>query len=298
MKLITKPRIIGIVLLVIGILGYLAQKSNSIVIGIAGIILIIAPTKHTSHVLELFIDTFKRWKIIIITALYDAIYWLFVYGIIYFFKWQLQKAAANAQATAVLSGVMTPEAAEPTANALQGFVFTIFGGAAIAFILCLLAYTLARGMIWATIADKKPDKKLFIKMLGANAGWWAIWGILFVLIALGGKNNPNSKMALFGLLAVATYFTPIMHAIFIKTRQIGYSISNGLAWGIARVHRFIIPYIFALIVFVIMYQPFRLVQNTAYLQPASMLFVVLFFAWLKIYIYDVVTEFEEVRKIK
>jgi len=298
MRFTTKPRIMGLVLLVIGILGYLAQKENSILFGIAGIILLIAPTKHTSHMLELFINTFKRWKTIIITALYDALYWLFIYGTVYFLKWQLQKAAANAQAKAFLSGAITPETAGPTANALQGFVFTIFGGAALAFILCLLVYTLARGMMWSTIADKKPDKKLFIKMLGANAGWWAIWGILFLLIALGGKNNPAAQQALLGLLVIATYFTPIMHTLFIKTRQIGYSISNGIAWGIARVHKFIIPYIFALIVLLIMFQPFRLVQNTAYLQPASMLFVVIFFAWLKIYIYDIVKEFEEIRKLK
>ena len=298
MNFFTKPRLIGIVLVILGVLGYLAQKSNSALIAIAGIILFIAPSRHTDNMLELFISTIKAWKTIIITALYDAIYWLFVYGAVYFTKWQLQEKVIAAQSKAVLSGSMTPETAGATAEALQGFAITIFGGAAIVFALCLIAYTLARGMIWSTITDKKPDKKLFLKFLGANAGWWIIWGLLFVIISLSGKSNPATKQALFVLLSIAVYFTPIMQTIFIKTRAIGYSVGNGIAWGIARVHRFIVPYIFALIVLVIIYQPFRLLQNTRYLMPASMLFFVLYFAWLRIYVYGVVKEFEELKKLK
>jgi len=290
MKFITKPRIIGVILLIIGIIGWMVDKKGSFWAGLAGIIILIAPTKHAEAMLDLFVDTVLKWKTVIITALYDALYWLFVYGAAYFLIWRIQVKAAMAQTSTVFdtAQMMNAEVATQNLAIMQTFLFTFVGGGVLVFVLCILAYTLSRGMIWSTITTKKPNKKFFFKMFGLTLGWGAIWTVLFVIIAIGLKGSADTKQALLGLLMVAVYFTPIVYTLFTDKNLIGYSISNGLAIGIAKVHKFIIPYTYAFVAYIILYQVFRLLQYTAFMKPASMLFVVLYFSWLRIYIYNIV----------
>lgn len=295
-KHITIPRIIGIVLVVIAALVYYTGQQGSFGLAIAGILLIIAPTKHAQAMFDLFIQTFQNWKTIIITALYDAIYWLLVFGTVYFLKWKVELKVAATQAMATLSKeelLKSAAATSQTANALESFVYFIFTSAALAFIFCFIIYALSRSLIWTTIANQKINKKFILKFTGLNALWWLIWLPLFLIVIIGSKDSPTTtKQTVTLLLLVATHFTPIVHTLYMKKHLIGHSIGNGIGWGIAKIHRFIIPYAYIFVTYVILYQVYRLAENTPWINPASMLFVVLFIAWVRTYVYEIVKEFK------
>ncbi len=293
-KLLTTPRLIAIALIAIAILTYYLGKEGAITLGIVGIILIIAPTKHAQEMFDKYFETMKNWKTFVITALYEALHWLFIFGAVYFLQWRVmtKMAIAQAQSSLTQEGMQNPVLASQTANALEGFVYFIFISAALALLFGFIVYVISRALIWTTITQQKINKKFLIKFTGLNACWWLVWLPLFALLMIGMSKQPYSKEAITVMLFIAAYFSPITHTLYMKTHKIGYSIGNGIAWGIARVHRFIVPYSYAFVTYVILYQLYRLAQTTSWIKPVSIVFVILFIAWLRIYIYEIVKEFK------
>lgn len=288
------PRIIGILLIIIATLVYFTNAKGYIGLFISGLILIIASAHYTQKMLDLFIEAVSNWKILFITALYDAIYWLLVFGSVYFFKWRLQVKTAAAQAGTILTkeAMTNPDLVAKNAEMLQQFVVFLTVGGLLLLIFCFLAYTFSRGLIWTTISKQKADKKFFTRWLGVNFFWWIIWTPIFLLVILAMKNNPLAKGSIAMLLFVASYFTPIMHTLYMQTHKTGQSLANGLGWGLSKLHLLIVPYTYAFVTYVIVFQLFRLAQNTTVVQPISMLFVVLFISWMRIYLYHIIKQFK------
>jgi len=293
-KHITKTRIIGIILLVISLLAYFSGKAGSTSLALAGIILLIAPTKHGKSMFDLFINSFTRWKTIVITALYESLFWLAIFGTMYFFysKFQAKLVSTEAQTFLTPQAMTQAPLLQQTNTAIYSFIQFVIVGAVVVILISFLAYTLSRTMIWTTLANKEPSKKFFLKFAALNAGWWGIWIAINLLIVFAMSSHPNLKEALVVLLLLAFYFGPIVQTLYMTKGLVGYSISNGVAWGIAKIHLLIVPYTFAFVLYVIAYQPFKLVQSTQMLSPASMLFVVIFIAWLRTYIYSVIKTFK------
>jgi len=292
-KTLTKTRIIGLILLAIAILTYFTGRQGSTVLGVAGIILLITPTKYGQHIFDLFINTFSRWKTIIIIALYDAVYWMLVFGAVFLFQWQLNIRATTAQAATVLTkgALASPDLVSQNLDAIKGLMTFIIVGVILLVAFCYILYTLSRGLIWTTITNQKPTKKFYKGFFKLNAIWWAIWLPLFLLVSLALKSSPTLKDAFVVLFVGAVYFSPIVHSLYMLKHNIGYSLSNGFGWGVGRVHRFIIPYTFAIVLYIIIYQIFRIAPAN-FAQPASMLFVVVFLAWLRVYLYSIIKEFK------
>ncbi len=294
MSFFTKTRIIGILLLVIAVLGVLAKKPGAAWLGVLGIILLIAPSKHTQHMLDLFTTSFTGWKTIIITALYDAVYYSLLRLAWEFVKWQLQvkAAAAESQSTLTQTALANPELVAQNIIAAQSMLgFMLAAGIGI-LIFSFITYTISRGLIWTTIAQQKFNKTFLLKFAGLNALWWLVWAPFFILVSLAGKTSPYVKDSYLAILFIAMYFTPIVHILYMKKHLIGYSIGNGLGWGISKIHRLIIPYSFGLVIWIIAYQLFRLFATTIYIEAAWWLFVVLFIAWLRTYLYHAIQTFK------
>jgi len=217
-----------------------------------------------------------------------------VFGSVYFLMWQIsiRGAAAQAGTTLTKEAMMQPDLVAQNVGALKSFITFTIVGAVIVMLFCFAAYVLRRGMIWTTIANQKPNKKFFLRFLRLNAAWWAIWLPIFFIVGAGLSRSPNIKEGLVGLMFIAVYFAPIVYTLYMQKHLIGYSIGNGIAWGIAKIHRFVVPYVYAIIVYVILFQVFRLFMNTMLFKPVSMLFVVLYFAWLRTYLYEIIKEFK------
>ncbi len=294
MSFFTKTRMIGILLLVIAVLGVLAKKTGAQWLGVLGIILLIAPSKHTQHMLELFTRTIMNWKMLIITALYDAIYYSLLRLAWEFIKWQLQVrgAAAEAQSTLTQTALANPDLVAQNISAAQSMLgFMLAAGIGI-LLFSFITYTISRGLIWTTIAQQKLNKTFLLKFAGLNALWWLVWAPFFILVSLAGKTSPYVKSSYLVILFIAMYFTPIVHTLYMKKHLIGHSIGNGLGWGISKIHKLIVPYTFALVIWIIAYQLFRLFTTTIYIEAAWWLFVILFIAWLRTYLYQIIQTFK------
>lgn len=293
-KYFTTPRIIAILLLIIAGIAYFAQTNGSTILGIMGIILLIAPTKHSQQKLDQLIKTITNWKTIIITSLYDALFWLVAAGSASFYMWKLQTNIEKTQTGMAFTkqGMINPTTAGPMADAIQSIMGFLIWGMIIVLLLSFIAYYISRTAIWTTITKQKVNKKFLLKYFGINACWWLLWLIPLSFFIIVSTKTPQARTLVIGVFFIAAYFTGILHPLFMRTHKIGYSFGNALGWGISKVHKLIVPYTYAFIIYIIIYQPFKLIQNTMYVKPASMLLVVIFLAWLRTYIYETVKEFK------
>ena len=134
MKLITKTRTIGITLLAIAVLVYLLGRTGWTSLGIASILLIVAPAKHAQAMLDKYTTSFAKWKTIIITTLYDGVYWLLVFGTAYFLQWKIQSKVAASQSQILIAKeqMLDPALLAQSTAGLQNFVYSIFAGIAAA----------------------------------------------------------------------------------------------------------------------------------------------------------------------
>lgn len=293
MKLITAPRIIGIIAIIASAIAYYLQQQGAITAGILGLILIISPTKHAQEMLQLCIKNFIKWKTILLTALYDAIYWMLIFGAVALFvKWEAFKVkGTQAVATMTKEAILDPALAAQNAQALQGFLIYSIISAIILIIICLIIYTISRGLIWTTIAKIKLTRKFFLKLLALNSLWWLIWLPIYLLFLMAAA-KAGTKIGIMTLFFISVYFTPILQILFTKKQKIGYSLSHGIAYGITKIHKLIVPITYAVIIYIIIYQPLRLIQNTIAFKPAAILIVVLYFAWLRTYLYEIIKQFK------
>jgi len=288
-----KPRIIGIIILALAITAYFFKISGAKLLAVIGAILIISPTKHSQEMLKLCIQSIKRWKTIILTALYDAVFWLITAGILFvFIKWESLKSV-QAQATIKLTSeaLIQTELLQQNVSGLQSFLIYSLIAGLIVITICLAIYTISRALIWTNISKQKLTKKFFLKFLGLNAIWWLIWLPIYFLIGVAAA-KAGTKIVILLLFAITAYFTPILHTLFTKKQLIGHSLGHGIAYGITKFYKLIVPITYALIIYIIIYQPFRLLQNTKFYQAATILLVVIYLAWLRTYLYEAIKKFE------
>lgn len=286
-----KTKIAGAIIIIIAIISYFKELQGAIALAILGAILLITPKKHAQENLKLAIKSVKRWKTILLTAAYDAIFWLLTSAtLLLALKWvNIEAITAQAKATLTPEGMINPETAAETAKALQNFIIHSIIAGIIILIIILIIYTLSRGLIWTKIAKIKPNKKFFKKFLALNAIWWAIWLPIFIIIGISAKTNIKSAMT--GLFIIGFYLTPIIHTTFTKKQQIKQSLKSTI-YGITRIHKLIIPYTYAFLAYIIIYQAFRLAQSTKYFQTITILFVVIYLAWIRTYLYEVIKQFK------
>ncbi|MBI4145883.1 hypothetical protein HY489_00940 [Candidatus Woesearchaeota archaeon] len=294
---LTSARLIGLLALIIGVVAQMAGYSGMLVV-LAGIILLVAPTKYCQRHLDMLVESLKG-RTILLVALYDALFWLLFFGSGYFILWRFNIAGQVAQATTTL----TPQAMINPAMTLQNLesvrmlAWTLVIGLLILLLFNFVTHTISRALMWSNIADKPLNKSFFKRFFAVNGAWWALWLIPFCILAFALAKNPQLlAFAFIGLLIIASYFTLIVHVLFVMGKKVGVCISHGIAFGIAKFYRFLVPFSFALIAYVIVFQLFRIATYYApdrLLQPLSMLFVVLFLAWLRVYLYPVVKEFSD-----
>jgi len=297
LSFLTIPRIISLGLFAIaGLLFILGQSWFGYVL--AGIILFSAPTKHAKTRFDKLLDAFKRWKTIIITALYDAAYWMFIFA----GTWILQNALTKKSQAMEAAGIVSREAlANPrtaaTAAAAMGDVYHYIIASIVGIIIyATIVYGISRTLIWTTIANEKLTKKFTWRFMLTNSIWWLIFLAPIVVTMLAVQQAGNKQLVaqggLFLTIILFTYFSPIMQTLFMRTRKIGYSIGNGLGFGISKLGYLIVPYTYAILVYLIAMRPLQLFQTTLYINYLNLVFIVLYFAWLRIYLYSIIKDFK------
>ena len=193
--------------------------------------------------------------------------------------------------TLTKEAILKPEILGQNIQSLRGFVIHTITGAILLLILCLIIYTISRALIWTSISKTKLTRKFLLKFLGLNSVWWLIWLPVYVLVGTAAAQT-GIKASIVVIFIITAYFTPILHTLFTKKQLIGHSLGHGIAYGITKFYKLIVPITYALIIYIIIYQPFRLLQNTKFYQAATILLVVIYLAWLRTYLYEAIKKFE------
>lgn len=298
LPLFTIPRIIGVLLAIISITLYLSSQDQWFALALAGAILLFAPRKHAKTRFDKLTDSFTHWKTILITGVYDIVYWLAVFMGAYFLQARVQAKSLTMPSNLLTrEALLNPETANVAGPLVKQFYTFLLGIFAVYLAFIFIAYCLTRALIWSTLAKKKFTKQFLLRFSGLNAAYWGIWLIPAVLLIFIAGNAGTGKELLmrsaFMLIGAGFgYFAVIVHTLYMKTHKIGHSLSHGIAWGIARLHLLVVPYTYIFLAYLIFYQAIRLLQNTAIIQPISALFVVLFIAWVRTYLYTIIKEFK------
>ena len=152
--ILTTPRIIGIVCIIIAIICYYAKLGKWLGLGIAGLILLLTPKNYGKKVFTFLTKSFKLGKWFAFSMLYDALFWLvFVIAII------LCASAVNAKTQAIATQLTQPEMVEALqANTalINSMINTLITWVVILFIITIVVYTIFKGLIWLTLFKQKP----------------------------------------------------------------------------------------------------------------------------------------------
>jgi hypothetical protein len=248
----TTTRIIGIAVLLLSIFFYFTNPSAGVYLLLAlSLILSFAPEKYGEDSLKKLINALNKNLLIIV--LFDALFWLVFFVTAYFSNSLFEKTAKSFLGFDPKSTISSLDMTKVQAatSSIKTF-FIVLGLIALGFIILnLLAYSLSRCFIWFTLLKKKFNLKLFMKFLGFNSMWWVLWAVIFVFLVL--KREPEILPLFAGALIILYIHTStVAHYYLTKTNKVKESFMKAFAIAYGKLHLFILPYSFILLVYFIL----------------------------------------------
>lgn len=292
MNKLTVPRIAGIILIIIAILSFLLRQEG-IILGLAGLVFILAPSDYARKQFDWFTATFSHGRIVLVTFLYDAFSWLLIAEFGFFYLSRARSFISELEANGFKLALKTPALASNAAESVQQLAAFFVAGISLLVMASFAVYVFFRFLSWITVAKQRFSRNLFVKFVGLNVLMWIFWILIIVFLGISLKQNPAIVSVLVLLMIFAAYFTILIHSLFFKTHRIGYSISNGLSIGVGKIHRLLVPFALVISLYIIAFQLFKLIQflPLGSLQTfVSFIFLILFLAWLRFYLYKIITE--------
>ena len=151
-------------------------------------------------------------------------------------------------------------------------VFRGIGTTILFLFLAMLIVALGKGYSWGKLLGKKlPLKKALFFSLSLTL-WVVIWAGLFVLIALGVRQNLQKYLGVLHVLAFI-YFSFLVIPAFIETKKPARSIWLAISRGIKKIHLLLPPMVLMLFVGTLSY--LILLPLVAPLHPALILFILI-----------------------
>ncbi|MBI2576787.1 hypothetical protein HYV84_06230 [Candidatus Woesearchaeota archaeon] len=151
-------------------------------------------------------------------------------------------------------------------------VFRGIGATIIFLFLMMLIVAVGKGYSWGKLLGKKLQIKKAIFFSLSLTLWVILWAGLFVLIALGVKQNLQKYLGVF-LVAVFSYLTLLFIPLFMETQKPLRSIWVAASLGIKKIHLFLPPLIIMLLLGVALY--LILLPLVAPLHPALILIILI-----------------------
>ena len=212
----TTSRLIGILVLLICIIAYLSEKGGVVLLFIAGLIIMFSSKRTASVSLERLTSSVFNYKVLFITALFDALFWLVVLFAGYFTHWLLQKKTLAIQSATTFSKQMLtdPNLTSQGAIHLQSFFVLMVASLILLAFFSVVIYTFSRAFIWTAISNKKLNRHFFVKFFGLNVLWVLILSPLFIFTVASAKTISQAKPVFMLLFIPLFYFTPIIHVFF------------------------------------------------------------------------------------
>lgn len=237
-----------------------------------------------------FLNSFKNKKIL----------WIFCYDIcLLLIALILVKGASKIMASQLerlgLTNVqtLTPEIISQQLGAIKTLAITFFIIITIFYLINIFNYSLFRTWVWTKIMNKQPTKTFVKKFFLLNLIWITGWMALFIL-GVTALSKEYYVYMIGIILILYIHLTTIMHHSFTWKQEIKRSIGKAFTLGLGNIGRFIIPYIYIIIIYIILTKVFVVIPLQA--QYVSMfVLILLFLAWYRIYINSVIIRIQKRR---
>lgn len=238
-------KIVAIAVIVIAAAAFFIKIPGAIILGATGVLLLILPTKYISDLITKYFGVFKQYKKIASTIAYDALFWAAITGLAVVYQKLFEKKLLAEYAKTGFSKqaiLADPTTAAATAESLRGIVVYTIAGLAVFVILTFIAYTISRYFIWTEISNQKRGKKTFwayTRLLGA---WWGLLLIPAAVIIVAAAKTPSVTALLAIFVILAGHFNNFLFTNLTKTNKAGQSLTMGIAMGLSKIHKVIVPY--------------------------------------------------------
>lgn len=285
-KLITIPRVIGVLLIVIAALAYGTQGMlRTALLAIAGLVFLLSPRdsshKHWQH----FLASFRLKKEFALIMLYDIVFWALLAVLTLVLANVMRGQVETLKGVQVSQGLQLANL--PLYNDLLHGFFTNAAIALIIFWACaIIAYSLSRGLIWLTLLEKQSQQPFFIRFGLLNIVWCTLW-LAFLIFVATAVVQPTAAYALLVLFILYAHLTTVLHYQYTKLRAFGKSIKDAFGIGLGSLGSFAQPYCYIFIAYVILSQIERIVHGTAALVAAFIIFLI-FMAWYRTYLRNII----------
>lgn len=281
-EIVTMPRIIGTVLVIIAVLVSIMQQSvDALIIAIPGLILLLTPNKSAKEQFKEFINSLRLKKEYAWIMFIDAMCWvlcaLLSFGLYAFLKSNIEKLR-----TIPLETSLNPAMLSAYNDVLQSFFINAIIALVVFYLLALIAYSISRGMIWLVLLKKQARTQFFMRLGLLNLIWCTIW-VFIAGFFFATMKSSLAIIALFAIIAILyIHLTTVLHYSYTKNNTFRDAFKDAFGIGIGSLARFVQPYCYIFIIYALLSQIPWIMQGK---MQVAITYVLLFafMAWYRIY---------------
>jgi hypothetical protein len=286
-KYIIMPRIIGIVLIVIAALASITQGAfRAGLLAIVGLILLFSPTAHTRKQWQRFLASFAFTKEFALIILYDVVFWALLAVLSLVLAVTMRGQITSLQSIQLGQGLAFSQL--PAYNGIIEHFFTVaIVGLLLYWLLIVASYSLSRGLIWLTLQKKDIQAGFFARFSLLNLLWCTLWLAAGLFLATK-VVQPTSAYAVISLSILYVHLATVLHSQYAKTRAFGKSLKDAFGIGLGEIIHFVHPYCYISVIYVILSQLQRLVQDARGALIVAFIIFLVFMAWYRAYLNAVI----------
>ncbi|MEM4239923.1 MAG: hypothetical protein QXK08_01925 [Candidatus Woesearchaeota archaeon] len=277
-EIVTMPRIIGLVLVIIAVLSYKRGYVQAALIAIAGLVLLFSNKEYAIRQFRAFLGSFRLKKDFVLVMFIDAAFVVLVVLLGFALYAVMMRNIAALEPIQV--GATLTEEMLTTYNDIIGNVFMKAIIAVIIFWLIFVAlYSVARSLIWLVLLGKRARLSFLARMFGISIAWCTVWFGFMVLLLANARQVTGAYLFIIMML-LYTHITTVLHYSYTKNRAIGIALKDAFGTGLGSIISFVHPYCYFFIVYVVLIQLPRLVQDKAALAVSFIVYFA-FMAWYR-----------------
>ncbi|GEM_PF-6861612 len=239
-----------------------------------------------------FIDHVTLNKKILLLTVYETVFWLLFFATSYLTSRILKKQAAMLGKVNFdqLKIFTSQELTTTNITLIKTFLLKSILILSAFAIVILLIYSIIKGLIWLTLFDKKPTKACLIQFFKLHLIWWLLLALPIMFILAGAQPEFRTYFVIF-FAVFYLHATTILQAKFTQKMSLKDAFADILNIGIAKIHYFVLPYAFSLIIYWLLTRLLYLLPSGSIaLLFAAILIGLLFICWFRNYLKSVILE--------
>ncbi len=230
-------------------------------------------------------------NIFLIVLLDFLFYFISTYLFIFWFQRLQQNIAGFNIPTNLLS--LSQEKAQQFLSGIRIFYILIILSFVIFLLIIIFLASILKGIIWAKTTKASITLKLISKFFLLNIVWMSFWFV--VIISMSVLIEPQSAPLAMGIvIIIALYFTNTLYTIFMRSHSFK-AIIEALKLNIAKIHLFLLPYFFIMVLFFIIMKLSNLLKFI-YSDIIFALIMLFYIAITRYYVSTLISEIKELNK--